>query len=97
MTKQPTPDRQKNSRKPPLGKRLVEDAPSDVRNEHQQHDDIAGEGLIELGAGEFAERGGDRLLVEEADDGFLDDGQDDPARRGKRTICAMSATGASSA
>src|SRR6516164_11594948 len=72
----PTIDK-KHARQPPFAKRLAEHADGAVRDQHQQHDDIAGEGLVELGAGEFAERGGDRLVVEQADDDFLDDGQDD--------------------
>ena len=65
-----------HSRQPAFAERLLEDAEGPIRQEHQQHDEVAGERFLEARTKEFAERGGDRLAVEEADDGFLDDGHD---------------------
>jgi hypothetical protein len=66
----------KHPRQPAFAERLAEDAEGEIRNEHQQHDEVAGECFLQPDASELAKRGGDRPMVEQADDGFLDDGQD---------------------
>jgi hypothetical protein len=48
-----------------------EDHESGIRNEYQQHDEVAGDRFLEPGAKEFAERGSDGLAVKQADDSFL--------------------------
>src|SRR4249920_1987370 len=63
-------------RQPAFAERLAEDAEGEIRNEHQQHDEIAGECFLQPDASELAKRSSDRPMVKQADDGFLDDGQD---------------------
>jgi hypothetical protein len=56
--------------------RLAEDAEREKRNEHEQQDDEACERFLKPAANEIAEGGNDRLVVEKADDHFLDNSQD---------------------
>ena len=53
---------------PAFTERLAEDTESEKRNEHQQHDEVAGERFLQPWAKEITERGGNRLVVEQADD-----------------------------
>jgi hypothetical protein len=63
-------------RQPAFAERLGEHAEGEIRNEHQQHDEVAGECFLQPGAKKLAKRSSDRPVVEQADDGFLDDSQD---------------------
>ena len=62
---------------PAFAKRLAEDAESEKRNEHQQHNDKAGDGFLQPRTDELAQRGSNRPVMEQADNGFLDNGHDD--------------------
>jgi hypothetical protein len=55
---------------------LVEDLKSEIRNEHQQDDQVAGEYFLEPGANKIAERCSNRPVVEQSNNDLLDYGQD---------------------
>jgi hypothetical protein len=61
---------------PAFPERVVEHLKSEIRNEHQWHDQVAGERFLEPGANESAERVGDRPVVEQSNNGLLYYGQD---------------------
>src|SRR3954451_2361469 len=63
-------------RQPAFAQRLAKDAESEKWNEHQQHDEIASERFLQPRSSERGERGSNRLAMEQADNGFLNDGHD---------------------
>src|SRR5258708_6470929 len=61
---------------PTLAECLAEDAESKIRNQDQQHDEVAGQRFLQTAADKIAQRCRDRLTMKKADDSFLDNGQD---------------------
>src|SRR4051812_30729184 len=62
---------------PALAERVAEHAHGEVGYQHQKQNEDARESFVKLGTEKFIERGSDRLMVEQANDHFFNDGQDD--------------------